>query len=146
MSHSFVRRWFVAATILAMALVTGKMAVAQSMMPPSQHLPAAVRAAMQQEEAKRTGQWKHAARPVRDAGKRSVVNSPAASPTQVLVSGTKQMPCILMKFPDFANTYSTTDFQNLLFVPSGIPTGSARDYYTEISFGQLALAGQVERR
>src|SRR5512140_2305607 len=117
MSHSIVRRWFVAATILTLALLTGKLAVAQSLMPPNRHLPAAVRAAMRLEEAQRNAQWKHGAHPVRDAGKRDVVNDLTAGPTQVLVSGTKQMPCILIKFPDLANTYSTTDFQDLLFTP-----------------------------
>ncbi len=143
MFHSSTRRWFAVGVTLAITLLTGKLAVAQSMMPPSQHLPAMVRAAMRQQEAQRNSQWKHTAKPVRDAGKRGLVNNPASGPTQVLVSGTKQMPCVLMQFPDYANTYTTADFQNLLFTPSGVPTGSARDYYTEISFNQLALTGQV---
>lgn len=113
-------------------------------MPPSPHLPSDVRAAMQREEGQRTGQWKHQSHPVRDASKKSIVNNPLAAPVQLLVSGTKQMPCILMKFPDYANTYSTTDFKDLLFTPGGVPTGSAADYYTEVSFNKLTLSGKVQ--
>ena len=144
MSLSLICRWFTGVMIMMLVLSAGSLAVAQSLMPPNPHLPADVRAAMQHEEGQRTGQWKHQAHPVRDAGKRGVVNDPVSAPAQVLVSGTKQMPCILMKFPDLANSYSATDFQALLFTDDGVPTGSARDYYTEVSFGQLALAGQVD--
>ena len=143
MSHSLSQRWYTGILILALALCTS-LSIAQALMPPNPHLPADVRAAMRQEEGQRTGQWKYRAHPVRDAGKQFVVNDPASAPAQVLVSGTKEMPCILMKFPDLANTYSTTDFQHLLFTTAGVPTGSASDYYTEVSTGQLALTGMVD--
>lgn len=141
MSFSFIRRCFASLLTLMLLLYFGNITVAQSLMPPNPHLPAAVRAVMQQEEGQRTGQWRHQKHPVRDAGKQSVVNNPAVAPTQVLVSGAKQMPCILMKFPDLANTYSTLDFTNLLFAAG---SGSANNYYAEVSFNQLSLAGEVD--
>lgn len=144
MSHLTLHRWLTGVLLLALVFYAGYPAVAQTLMPPNPHLPADVRAAMQADEALRAGQWKHLAHAVRDAGKQQVVNNPASAPVQVLVSGNKQMPCILMRFPDYANTYTTGDFQNLLFTAGGVATGSAADYYTEISFGQLSLSGQVD--
>ena len=124
--------------ILLMILGIAGRCAAPAFMPPSPHLPPDVVARMRGEDAK-----KRTARPLRDAGKSTTVNNLASGRMQVLVSGTKQMPCLLINFSDQANTYTTTNFQNLLFVAGGVPTGSARDYYTEVSFGQLTLNGQV---
>lgn len=144
MSMTVLSRWYVCIVLALSLACAGNPTLAQNLMPPNPHLPAAVRAAMKQEEGTRTGQWKYRAHPVRDAGKQDVANNPAAGMTQVLVSGGKQMPCILMKFPDLANRYSATDFQDLLFTAAGVPTGSAHDYYTEVSYTQFSLAGQVD--
>ncbi|MHB0998435.1 MAG: M6 family metalloprotease domain-containing protein [Armatimonadota bacterium] len=141
MSLPLIQRWITSMIIGLLALCTINAAIAQNFMPPSPHLPYDVRVSMKHDEALRTGQWNHGANPVRNTGKKGVVNDPATAPVQVLVDGTKQMPCILMNFPDLQNTYSNTAFQNLLFTPTS--AGNAADYYNEVSFGQLTLGGQV---
>lgn len=74
----------------------------------------------------------------RDVGKDAITISgmfPAS------VSGTKH-PCVVaIKFPDYSNTYTRTDFQNMLF--GTWSSGSAKDYYAEVSYGALTLAGTV---
>ncbi|MHB1458655.1 MAG: M6 family metalloprotease domain-containing protein, partial [Armatimonadota bacterium] len=135
---------FTSMIILGLVFCAISGSIAQQLMPPSPHLPSDVRAAMRREEAQSFRQRNRPAHPVRDVGKKSVVNAPATAPIQLLVSGSKQMPCILMNFPNLANTYSAADFQNLLFTNSGIPTGSVKDYYTEVSFNQLSLSGLTE--
>jgi M6 family metalloprotease-like protein len=77
--------------------------------------------------------------PVRDAGKRGIVNHPGD--VTPLVTGTKQFPVIAIKFSNFANQYTSTDFQNMLF--GTWTSGSARDYYHEVSYNQFNLTGTV---
>ncbi|MEO0050185.1 MAG: M6 family metalloprotease domain-containing protein [candidate division WOR-3 bacterium] len=47
---------------------------------------------------------------------------------------------VLVDFADNQRTYSQADFQNLLF---GSNTGSMRDYYEEVSYGNLTITGEV---
>ena len=112
-------------------------------MPPSPHLPPDVLARMRQDDARKAGQWRSHENPVRSKGKEGKKNSPALGVVQPLVSGTMNMPCVLIKFPDQDSTYTTADFQNMLFTADGIATGSARDFYLENSYGQMTLAGQA---
>ena len=117
--------------------------MAPDYMPANPHLPPDVLARMRSEDAKSAGQWNFHRHPVRDKGKESVTNAIANGEVQTLVSGTKSMPCALIKFPDQVNTYAAGNFQNMLFTPNGIATGSANDFYTQNSYGQLTLSGQV---
>ncbi|MGQ9707917.1 MAG: M6 family metalloprotease domain-containing protein [bacterium] len=47
---------------------------------------------------------------------------------------------ILVDFNDNQRTFPRADFQNLLF---GSGTGSMKDYYQEVSYGNLVLSGEV---
>ncbi|MDO9575770.1 MAG: immune inhibitor A, partial [bacterium] len=79
--------------------------------------------------------------PIRDAGKKGVINIPGYKSIS-LVSETKWMPCVLVYFTDQDSTYPLSDFQIQLFDTLGNwPTGSCYDYYNEISYGQLELKG-----
>ena len=79
--------------------------------------------------------------PIRDAGKKGVVNLPGYKSIS-LVSKTKWIPCVLVYFTDQDSTYPLSDFQTELFDTTGAwPTGSCYDYYYEISYGNLELKG-----
>ncbi len=78
--------------------------------------------------------------PVRDAGKKGMFNS-IETGFITLVSGTKNFPVVLMKYADLDSTYPKNDFQTMLF--GTWPSGTATDYYKEISYNQLTLAGTV---
>jgi len=79
--------------------------------------------------------------PIRDAGKKGVINLPGYKSIS-LVSGTKWIPCVLVYFTDQDSTYPLSDFQTELFDTTGAwPTGSCYDYYYEISYGNLELKG-----
>jgi M6 family metalloprotease-like protein len=48
---------------------------------------------------------------------------------------------ILIKFTDKANVFSRASFDSMAFL--GWPTGTINQYYTEVSYGNLTLSGQV---
>ncbi len=50
---------------------------------------------------------------------------------------------VLTEWDDRPGTYSRESFQELLFSRNVLPQGSLADYVDEISFGQLAIAGDV---
>jgi immune inhibitor A len=77
--------------------------------------------------------------PVRDAGMRDVHNRPGD--VRVLVSGTKRIPAVAIEFLDQSNIYPTADFGSMLF--GGWPSGSAKDYYHEVSYDQFTLTGAM---
>jgi M6 family metalloprotease-like protein len=81
-----------------------------------------------------------ARQPIRDRNKTGIKNRPAAQ-IQALVSGTKKFAVVLMEYPDLGQVYAQTDFQEMLF--GTWQSGSAHDYYTEASYGQLDLTGSV---
>ncbi|MBI3948176.1 MAG: M6 family metalloprotease domain-containing protein [Armatimonadetes bacterium] len=110
-------------------------------MPPHPSLPPEVQRRMLEQRARFGGTMGAARRPVRNRGRAAGLYSPAAGARAPLVSGTKRMPCALIQFPDQLSTYSVANFQNLLFVQGGVPTGSARDFYLESSYGQLTVTG-----
>jgi M6 family metalloprotease-like protein len=56
-------------------------------------------------------------------------------------SGAYKALLICIEFSDSGYTYSTTSFNNMAFGPW--TTGSINDYYTEISYGNLTLSGNV---
>jgi len=56
-------------------------------------------------------------------------------------SGAYKVLIICIEFSDSGNTYTTTSFDNMAFGPWA--TGSINDYYTEISYGNLTLSGNV---
>jgi immune inhibitor A len=56
-------------------------------------------------------------------------------------SGAYKALLICIEFSDSGNTYTTTSFSNMAFGPWA--TGSINDYYTEISYGNLTLSGNV---
>jgi M6 family metalloprotease-like protein len=48
---------------------------------------------------------------------------------------------IVIKFTDQTNVFSKESFDNMAFL--GWPTGTINQYYTEVSYGNLTLSGQV---
>ncbi|MEO0108035.1 MAG: M6 family metalloprotease domain-containing protein [candidate division WOR-3 bacterium] len=76
---------------------------------------------------------------VRDAGTRGIRNVPGDVLT--LVSGAKLFPVVAISYPDYANSYSVAAFDSMLF--GDWPTGSAKNYYDEVSYGRFALTGAV---
>jgi M6 family metalloprotease-like protein len=78
--------------------------------------------------------------PVRDIGKRGIYNTPGD--VQPLVSGTKKFPVVCIKFPDYANTYGTANFDSMLFTDNWA-SGSAKKYYNDVSYSVFTLQGNV---
>jgi len=78
--------------------------------------------------------------PIRDKNKKGLFNRSTAD-ILPLVSGTKKFAVTLMEYPDYAKVYPQNDFRAMLF--GSWPSGSAHDYYNEISYGQLDLTGSV---
>jgi M6 family metalloprotease-like protein len=56
------------------------------------------------------------------------------------VTGTRNVPVFLVTFSDRSPTYSTSQFNQMLFATGA---NSLRDYYREVSYNQLAVAGTV---
>jgi M6 family metalloprotease-like protein len=79
-------------------------------------------------------------RAVRDPGMRGIINRPGD--VQPLVTGTWLFPVVLIDYPDRPAIYTTPEFQSELFGPWPT-TGSATDYYAEVSYGRLNLTGTV---
>ncbi|MBM3322975.1 M6 family metalloprotease domain-containing protein, partial [candidate division WOR-3 bacterium] len=78
-------------------------------------------------------------RPVRSSGTRDRQNSPGD--VTPLVIGTIPFPVVAIKYSDFANTYTVANFQSMLF--GTWASGSARDYYHEVSYNQFHMTGTV---
>ncbi len=112
-------------------------------MPPNPHFPPEILEDMKKEDALTMRDCNYTVNPIRDAGKSGMQNSLSNVVMQTLVTGTKKMPCILIKFPDQNNINTTTDFQDMLFTVGGISTGSVRDYYQEVSYGKMTIDGIV---
>ena len=77
--------------------------------------------------------------PIRDVDKKGVYNT--YGDFKLLVSGSKLFPVVMIKYPDFINQYSKQDFQNMLF--GNWNSGSAQDYYHEVSYHQFTINGSV---
>jgi len=76
--------------------------------------------------------------PVRDAGKKGIYNTPGD--VQPLVSGTKKFPVVCIEYTDYDYTYSTADFQSMLFSNTWT-SGSAKKYFENVSYGAFTLDG-----
>jgi len=57
-------------------------------------------------------------------------------------TGDVKVPVVLINFSDTQANYSSSDFQSLLFGSN--PTGSMSDYYSEVSYANLSLCGEVK--
>lgn len=68
------------------------------------------------------------------------VNAPGPIPATGHI-GNYNVLFIVIEFTDQANSYSAASFDSMAF--NGWPTGTMDDYYTEISYGNLTLSGQV---
>ncbi len=55
-------------------------------------------------------------------------------------SGTGQLPVILVNYSDTTITFTRADFQRVFF---GDGTGSLKDYYREVSYGNFSVTGSV---
>ncbi|NLI98980.1 M6 family metalloprotease domain-containing protein [bacterium] len=58
------------------------------------------------------------------------------------VSGTRRFPVVFMSYSDVGAEYDASDFQAMLF-DGPWTSGSAHDYYEEVSYGKVDLRGQV---
>jgi M6 family metalloprotease-like protein len=56
---------------------------------------------------------------------------------------TLKLLAILVDWDDRPHTYSRETFDTLLFSHNVLPYGSVADYYHEVSYGKLAIAGEV---
>ena len=81
-----------------------------------------------------------AKRPIRDIGKRGIYNTPGD--VVPLVSGTKQIPVVCIKYQDYTNTYLVANFQAMLFSDTWT-SGSAKKYYNEVSYSVFTIQGTV---
>lgn len=79
-------------------------------------------------------------RPVRNPGMRGIVNGPSTG-YQLLVPETRQASVVTIQYPDQASQYPVSDFQAMLF--GTWSSGSAHDYYDEVSYGNFDLTGTV---
>jgi len=60
---------------------------------------------------------------------------------QKLAPAQFKLPILLGQFADSTGSFSTQDFQNLLF--DNNPTGTLTQYYNEVSYGQFSVTGTV---
>jgi M6 family metalloprotease-like protein len=58
----------------------------------------------------------------------------------VPATGTGQLPVLMINFNDTASTYTTADFNTLLFATTGF---SMKKYYEEVSYGNFTVSGSV---
>ena len=63
-------------------------------------------------------------------------------PTQP-VRGPLPIKVLLIDFPDVQGTLPISHYQDLLFSKESYPTGSLRDYYNEVSLGQVDVSGTI---
>uniref|UniRef100_A0A7C3RE12 M6 family metalloprotease domain-containing protein n=1 Tax=Archaeoglobus fulgidus TaxID=2234 RepID=A0A7C3RE12_ARCFL len=82
-------------------------------------------------------------RSLRPVTQKGALMAPAflGSDVKAPVEGTIKVPVILIDFPDETATYSTTDFENLLFNKSNPVSMWA--YYNEVSYNKLDVTGTV---
>jgi M6 family metalloprotease-like protein len=74
-------------------------------------------------------------------GAEKYADDPTLAPA---LSGTGKMLVILADFSDKTwKTYTTTDFQTILFSDGTYTTGSLNDYYQEVSYGQYNVTGTI---
>ncbi|MDI6740421.1 MAG: M6 family metalloprotease domain-containing protein [Candidatus Edwardsbacteria bacterium] len=59
----------------------------------------------------------------------------------VLANGTKRYPVLLIDYSDRGWRIAKTKYDSLLFISNGVPSGSLRDYYKEISYGKDTVTG-----
>lgn len=57
--------------------------------------------------------------------------------------GTVRASVLLVDFPDNTSSEQPAHFEQLLFSQGAYPTGSLRDFYHEISYGQVNIIGDV---
>lgn len=66
-----------------------------------------------------------------------------SSQTQLLsVEGEQHFPVVIMAYSDMSADYDSDDFQRMLF-DGPWSSGTAHDYYTEVSYGMIDLKGEV---
>ncbi|WP_339812931.1 M6 family metalloprotease domain-containing protein [uncultured Imperialibacter sp.] len=58
-------------------------------------------------------------------------------------AGTRKVLVILIKYPDLANTYTGTDFDDMMNEVNYNSTGSFRDYFLKVSDGELDVDADV---
>ncbi len=63
--------------------------------------------------------------------------------TAMPTTGSIKVLCLLVDYPNMGNSYSKTDFENLLNQPNYNGTGSLKDYFTQSSFGKLDVTVDV---
>uniref|UniRef100_A0A7C3UII4 M6 family metalloprotease domain-containing protein n=2 Tax=Geoglobus ahangari TaxID=113653 RepID=A0A7C3UII4_9EURY len=74
--------------------------------------------------------------------KKALTALPKSLQKSVPTKGILKIPVILISFPDQANTYTVSDFEDLLF--NDTPgSKSMREYFKEVSYGNLLLSGDV---
>ncbi|MBD3285240.1 M6 family metalloprotease domain-containing protein, partial [candidate division WOR-3 bacterium] len=81
-----------------------------------------------------------AKRPLRNPGMKMQFNSMDQG-FKLLVSGTWKASVVNIQYPDYSSQYPVSDFQNMLF--GTWSSGSAHDYYDEVSYSNLDLTGNV---
>ncbi len=63
--------------------------------------------------------------------------------TAMPTTGSIKVLCLLVDYPNMGNSYSKTDFENLLNQPNYNGTGSLKDYFLQSSFGKLDVTVDV---
>jgi len=69
-----------------------------------------------------------------------------AAATRAPLRGTVRVIIVLADFSDKPMTASADHFRDLFFSTGKIPTGSVREYFTEVTHGLLTLDGEVVGR
>ncbi|MCP4215466.1 MAG: M6 family metalloprotease domain-containing protein [bacterium] len=79
-----------------------------------------------------------------DGSRLGVAGSPAsiAIPAQPII-GNLQVKVLLIDFPDRKGYLPARHYENLLFSENTYPTGSMRDYYSEVTRGKVEISGTV---
>ena len=72
----------------------------------------------------------------------AILPAPSEDRRVLVVEGPKRFPVVLMEYTDVEATYDDEDFQRMLFAGPW-PSGTAHEYYDEVSYGRVDLTGQV---
>ncbi|TET21413.1 MAG: M6 family metalloprotease domain-containing protein [Candidatus Stahlbacteria bacterium] len=72
----------------------------------------------------------------------AILPAPSEDTRVLVVEGPKRFPVVLMEYTDVEATYDDEDFQRMLFAGPW-PSGTAHEYYDEVSYGRVDLTGQV---
>ena len=67
----------------------------------------------------------------------------AAALERAPLAGVVRVVVVLVDFPDRHLAHPAAHFQNLFFSLGGVPTGSVREYYREVTHGIVDIHGQV---